>query len=166
MRVVFRHRRLPKPRGAWRYGLEIEVRLECTPAEAFHLRPEWEASVDVSRTIVAYEDPMRQFDTDPPMGRFHAIRDAYLRVGSRTLQRHDNGFVAIWPKATWPKLPQPLYFQRSEDREAFITVGRALARQLVVEGQKFLALNPAVPGDVETIEEITDVRRTSEGGGK
>lgn len=155
MKVVLKYERLAKPRGGWRYGLDLTLRVEISQSEVEELAPDWLINMDWPKTVGAYSSARR--DKKDVIGFARRSDGRYvLSCYGNTSSVH----FYYYPQDTdtWPGAPV-VYFNTSAEREEFIRGATEWARTLRDGIVRWLAENTAVTGDaVPTVveHEISD----------
>lgn len=141
MKVALYYRRLAKPRGGWRYGLQLEVRVEYTREEWDSLAPYWEAIVNTHGRSITVYDRDRLFDENS-----NSKTVVSACISTRNALKTKENVVMYWRLQT-------AFCNSAEDREALIQLGRELAQRAHEAATAFYNENPPSSGDSDTIVE-------------
>ena len=151
MRVVARYRRLAKPRGGWRYGLDLDVYVEISDREIDDLVPDWYIQVpwiDLACYAHAQRTSRSKFSN-------------HIRYGN-----YNNGYVVELIGVTWhcyngqtiPRWPgQRLYFDSEADRERMIAYAHHLAEGVREAINDWWHKNAATVGDPSEHEVVYEL---------
>lgn len=146
MRVALKYQRLPKPRGGWRFGLTVEVRVEYKDAEWQALAPYWTIEVKLATPLYFYTLPRRG------SGYNEYLDCVRLRVidSRRELDR----WICSWSFSPWVS-SGIVYFDSEADRNRAIELGRTIADRARQAAMAFWHENAPVEGDEAPIEEVS-----------
>jgi hypothetical protein len=149
MKATLRWRRLEKPRGGWRFGLEFYFRVEYSEEERDALKPDWVATVEADgattlRAAAAREDAAK---TSIPFkhgkrGDFHFSTES--------------GKVKVYPCTLAEKT---VFFDSEQERDRFVTFLQKIVSETVRVAEDWWSQNPPVPGDEQESVVMAEANR-------
>ena len=164
MRVVLKYRRLPKPRGGWRYGLWFLFRVEYSEREREELNPTWEWKGDITN-IITDPDTGKKIPVSKSPKANHEdwwLHKTFLSAEGCSLSPYNlnnvnyHVHVKVTPQTD---VEATVYFLHPEWREKFIEALHFIQREVAETANRWWHEHPPHPGDEFDSEAVLVVER-------
>jgi hypothetical protein len=147
MKVIGRWKRLEKPRGGWRFGLEFYLRVEYSEEERDALKPDWVADIP-TETMTLREAAERENSAKTSVAFKHSRGDFHFST--------ESGRVKIYPSTLAEK---KVFFDSEQERDRFVTFLQKIVSETARVAEDWWSQNPPIPGDEQESVVVVEANR-------